>query len=47
MHVGQMPVGGATISGPHHGLLENNYNQGLQGLFLTVILGLYFTALEL
>ena len=28
------------------GLLKNNYNQGLQGLFLTVILGIYFTALQ-
>ena len=25
-------------------LLENNYNQALQGLFLTVILAMYFTA---
>ena len=24
--------------------LENNYNQALQGLFLTVILGIYFNS---
>nr|AVN67311.1 cytochrome c oxidase subunit 3 [Blaberus discoidalis]AVN67322.1 cytochrome c oxidase subunit 3 [Blaberus sp. B013] len=37
---------GVTVTWAHHGLLENNYNQALQGLFLTVILGLYFTALQ-
>nr|AVN67373.1 cytochrome c oxidase subunit 3 [Diploptera punctata] len=37
---------GVTVTWAHHGLLENNYNQSLQGLFLTVILGLYFTALQ-
>nr|AVN68131.1 cytochrome c oxidase subunit 3 [Protagonista lugubris] len=37
---------GVTITWSHHGLLENNYNQTLQGLFLTVILGIYFTMLQ-
>nr|YP_010946406.1 cytochrome c oxidase subunit III [Haplosymploce aurantiaca]WGO57124.1 cytochrome c oxidase subunit III [Haplosymploce aurantiaca] len=37
---------GVTVTWAHHGLLENNYNQSLQGLFFTVILGLYFTALQ-
>nr|WHM51529.1 cytochrome c oxidase subunit III [Zootermopsis nevadensis]WHM51542.1 cytochrome c oxidase subunit III [Zootermopsis nevadensis]WNR50550.1 cytochrome c oxidase subunit III [Zootermopsis nevadensis] len=37
---------GVTITWAHHSILENNYNQGLQGLFMTVILGLYFTALQ-
>nr|AVN67459.1 cytochrome c oxidase subunit 3 [Gyna capucina] len=37
---------GVTVTWAHHGLLENNYNQALQGLFLTVILGIYFTALQ-
>nr|AVN67429.1 cytochrome c oxidase subunit 3 [Gromphadorhina oblongonota] len=37
---------GVTVTWAHHGLLENNYNQALQGLFMTVILGLYFTALQ-
>ena len=30
----------------HHGLLENNATQATQGLFFTVLLGLYFTALQ-
>nr|YP_010502854.1 cytochrome c oxidase subunit III [Parasphendale agrionina]UXD78618.1 cytochrome c oxidase subunit III [Parasphendale agrionina] len=38
---------GITITWSHHGLLENNYNQSIQGLILTIILGLYFTALQL
>nr|WCQ71418.1 cytochrome c oxidase subunit III [Hodotermopsis sjostedti] len=37
---------GITITWAHHSLLENNYNQGLQGLFITVILGIYFTVLQ-
>nr|QIV24827.1 cytochrome c oxidase subunit III [Archetypus frenchi] len=37
---------GLTVTWAHHGLMENNYKQGLQGLLLTVILGLYFTALQ-
>ena len=37
---------GVTVTWAHHGLLENNYNQGFQGLFLTVILGIYFTVLQ-
>ena len=28
------------------GVLENNYNEALQGLFLTVNLGIYFTELQ-
>nr|YP_009469775.1 cytochrome c oxidase subunit III [Eomantis yunnanensis]AVE15776.1 cytochrome c oxidase subunit III [Eomantis yunnanensis] len=38
---------GITITWSHHGLLENNYDQAVQGLFLTVVLGIYFTALQL
>nr|AXS66225.1 cytochrome c oxidase subunit 3 [Tenebrionoidea sp. 4 KM-2017] len=37
---------GLTITWAHHCLMENNYNQAVQGLALTVILGLYFTALQ-
>nr|UBN09004.1 cytochrome c oxidase subunit 3 [Panesthia tryoni tryoni] len=37
---------GVTVTWAHHGLLENNYNQTFQGLFLTIILGIYFTALQ-
>nr|YP_002929353.1 cytochrome c oxidase subunit III [Chrysochroa fulgidissima]ACF04024.1 cytochrome c oxidase subunit III [Chrysochroa fulgidissima] len=37
---------GITVTWAHHALMENNYNQGIQGLALTVTLGLYFTALQ-
>nr|UBN08978.1 cytochrome c oxidase subunit 3 [Panesthia tryoni tegminifera] len=37
---------GVTVTWAHHGLLENNYNQSFQGLFLTIILGTYFTVLQ-
>nr|AVN68089.1 cytochrome c oxidase subunit 3 [Blattella lituricollis] len=37
---------GVTVTWAHHGLLEDNYNQGLQGLFFTVVLGIYFTVLQ-
>nr|AVN67637.1 cytochrome c oxidase subunit 3 [Parcoblatta divisa] len=37
---------GVTVTWAHHGLLEDNYNQALQGLFFTVMLGIYFTILQ-
>nr|AQP28446.1 cytochrome c oxidase subunit 3 [Promirotermes sp. A TB-2017] len=37
---------GVTVTWAHHGLLENNSTQATQGLFFTVLLGLYFTALQ-
>ena len=37
---------GITVTWTHHGLLENNATQATQGLFFTVLLGLYFTALQ-
>nr|YP_009228287.1 cytochrome c oxidase subunit III [Epicauta chinensis]AKL79036.1 cytochrome c oxidase subunit III [Epicauta chinensis] len=37
---------GLTVTWAHHGLMENNYNQALQGLILTVILGIYFSILQ-
>nr|YP_010946887.1 cytochrome c oxidase subunit III [Sorineuchora formosana]WGO57644.1 cytochrome c oxidase subunit III [Sorineuchora formosana] len=37
---------GITITWAHNSLMENNYNQTLQGLFFTVMLGLYFTMLQ-
>nr|QNJ33255.1 cytochrome c oxidase subunit III [Elaptus prionoides] len=37
---------GLTVTWAHHSLMESNYNQALQGLLLTVILGLYFTILQ-
>nr|YP_010137179.1 cytochrome c oxidase subunit III [Paraglenea fortunei]QWM97238.1 cytochrome c oxidase subunit III [Paraglenea fortunei] len=37
---------GLTVTWAHHSLMENNYNQTLQGLLLTVLLGFYFTMLQ-
>nr|WIL79815.1 cytochrome c oxidase subunit III [Callimerus nigroapicalis] len=37
---------GLTVTWAHHSLMENNYKQALQGLIFTVVLGLYFTALQ-
>nr|ALO71123.1 cytochrome c oxidase subunit 3 [Staphylinidae sp. 1 EF-2015] len=37
---------GLTVTWAHHGLMENNYNQVTQGLFITVILGIYFSILQ-
>lgn len=37
---------GLTVTWAHHSLIENNYTQRLQGLALTVILGIYFTILQ-
>nr|YP_010946276.1 cytochrome c oxidase subunit III [Allacta hainanensis]WGO56994.1 cytochrome c oxidase subunit III [Allacta hainanensis] len=37
---------GITITWAHHSLMENNFNQTSQGLFFTVIMGVYFTILQ-
>nr|ALO77567.1 cytochrome c oxidase subunit 3 [Lamiinae sp. GENSP02] len=37
---------GLTVTWAHHSLMENNFTQALQGLLLTVILGMYFTILQ-
>nr|YP_010946575.1 cytochrome c oxidase subunit III [Margattea concava]WGO57293.1 cytochrome c oxidase subunit III [Margattea concava] len=37
---------GVTITWSHHSLLNNNFNQTLQSLFFTILLGLYFTILQ-
>nr|YP_010744247.1 cytochrome c oxidase subunit III [Epicauta obscurocephala]WET56772.1 cytochrome c oxidase subunit 3 [Epicauta obscurocephala] len=37
---------GLTVTWAHHGLMENNYHQAMQGLILTVILGIYFSILQ-
>nr|AZH81045.1 cytochrome c oxidase subunit III [Caridina sp. WA4] len=37
---------GATVTWSHHAMMEANLTQALQGLALTVLLGLYFTALQ-
>nr|AZH81049.1 cytochrome c oxidase subunit III [Caridina novaecaledoniae] len=37
---------GATVTWSHHAIMESNLSQALQGLTLTVILGVYFTGLQ-
>nr|UTD45369.1 cytochrome c oxidase subunit III [Wallacea dactyliferae] len=37
---------GLTITWTHHSIMENNYNQSIQSLILTVILGIYFSILQ-
>nr|AOY39661.1 cytochrome c oxidase subunit 3 [Scolytinae sp. BMNH 1040065] len=37
---------GLTVTWTHHSLMENNYNQSIQSLSLTVMLGLYFSILQ-
>nr|ARH54473.1 cytochrome c oxidase subunit 3 [Melasis buprestoides] len=37
---------GITVTWAHHSLMENNYNQAMMSLSLTVILGIYFSMLQ-
>lgn len=37
---------GATVTWSHHAILESNHTQAIQRLTLTVLLGIYFTALQ-
>nr|ALO77426.1 cytochrome c oxidase subunit 3 [Attagenus hottentotus] len=37
---------GLTVTWTHHSLMENNYKQTIQGLSLTVLLGIYFSMLQ-
>lgn len=37
---------GVTVTWAHHSLIEGNHSQSTQGLFFTVILGIYFTILQ-
>nr|WEV93846.1 cytochrome c oxidase subunit III [Patania chlorophanta] len=37
---------GITVTWAHHAIMENNYSQMMQGLFFTIILGIYFTILQ-
>nr|APX40738.1 cytochrome c oxidase subunit 3 [Smaragdina reyi] len=37
---------GLTVTWAHHSLMENNYHKAIQGLTLTVLLGIYFTTLQ-
>lgn len=37
---------GVTVTWAHHAIIENNHSQITQGLFFTIILGIYFTILQ-
>nr|YP_010714330.1 cytochrome c oxidase subunit III [Amata multigutta]WDD57558.1 cytochrome c oxidase subunit 3 [Amata multigutta] len=37
---------GVSVTWAHHALMENNNSQTTQGLFITIILGIYFTILQ-
>ena len=37
---------GVSVTWAHHSLIENNHSQAKKGLFITIILGVYFTALQ-
>ena len=37
---------GVTVTWAHHALIENNFSQTNQGLFITICLGVYFTILQ-
>nr|YP_005089279.1 cytochrome c oxidase subunit III [Libythea celtis]ADP01766.1 cytochrome c oxidase subunit 3 [Libythea celtis] len=37
---------GITVTWAHHALMENNFTQTSQGLFFTVMLGIYFSILQ-
>nr|YP_010960787.1 cytochrome c oxidase subunit III [Poraniopsis inflata]WNH38678.1 cytochrome c oxidase subunit III [Poraniopsis inflata] len=37
---------GVTVTWAHHSILAKNRNEAIQGLFLTVLLGVYFTILQ-
>nr|QQQ88924.1 cytochrome c oxidase subunit 3 [Hyalella franciscae] len=37
---------GVTVTWAHHAIVENNHSQAVQGLFMTVLLGAYFSALQ-
>nr|UDF83748.1 cytochrome c oxidase subunit 3 [Trichopsidea sp.] len=37
---------GVTVTWAHHSLMEGNHSQTTQGLFFTILLGIYFTVLQ-
>nr|QUB07129.1 cytochrome c oxidase subunit 3 [Chrysochus chinensis] len=37
---------GLTVTWSHHSLMENNNNEAIQSLMITVLLGIYFTILQ-
>lgn len=41
-----MLASGVSVTWAHHSLIEGNYTQTVQGLVVTVALGIYFTILQ-
>nr|YP_010481466.1 cytochrome c oxidase subunit iii [Apatura iris]QVX31422.1 cytochrome c oxidase subunit III [Apatura iris] len=37
---------GITVTWAHHSLMENNFTQSTQSLFITILLGIYFSILQ-
>nr|YP_006460139.1 cytochrome c oxidase subunit III [Papilio bianor]AEI26107.1 cytochrome c oxidase subunit III [Papilio bianor] len=37
---------GISVTWAHHAIMQNNFSQTTQGLFITVMLGIYFTILQ-
>nr|YP_010175307.1 cytochrome c oxidase subunit III [Friesea gretae]QSL98425.1 cytochrome c oxidase subunit III [Friesea gretae] len=37
---------GVSVTWSHHAIIENNYSQATQSLIITIILGIYFSALQ-
>nr|SSD62305.1 cytochrome c oxidase subunit III [Battus belus] len=37
---------GITVTWAHHSIMENNFSQMTQGLFITIMLGIYFSILQ-
>nr|NP_112426.1 cytochrome c oxidase subunit III [Tetrodontophora bielanensis]AAK30945.2 cytochrome oxidase subunit 3 [Tetrodontophora bielanensis] len=37
---------GVSVTWAHHSMMEKNYTQSLQGIIITVVLGIYFTTLQ-
>lgn len=46
LNTGVLLASGVTVTWAHHALIEGNRGSSLQGLLLTVILGVYFTYLQ-
>ena len=38
---------GISVTWAHHSIINNNYRQAIKGLILTVVLGIYFTLLQI
>nr|YP_009050263.1 cytochrome c oxidase subunit III [Ifremeria nautilei]AHI45690.1 cytochrome c oxidase subunit III [Ifremeria nautilei] len=46
LNTGVLLASGVTVTWAHHGLMEGNRSEAIQGLFATIALGVYFTFLQ-